>query len=194
MKITKSELMQIINEEVQAYKKVKLLENRRNQILRQLNEMEETYNEAKICSECGRPMEEGNMEEGVYDTVKKVGKKIVQTVEKGLGLVTGKEKEDAIDLMLKTSGTGYPKEIQKALKDKIESGEKATEESVKKELFDILMKKPIEKNEKTGMWSMYESSLPTRLLWDSETKSWKSAQSAAKVTGTAGSAFSEGKK
>lgn len=194
MKITKSELMQIINEEVQAYKKVKLLENRRNQILRQLNEMEETYNEAKICSECGRPMEEGNMEEGVYDTVKKVGKKIVQTVEKGLGLVTGKEKEDAIDLMLKTSGTGYPKEIQKALKDKIESGEKATEESVKKELFDILMKKPIEKNEKTGMWSMYESSLPTRLLWDSKTKSWKSAQSTAKVTGTAGSAFSEGKK
>lgn len=194
MKITKSELMQIINEEVQAYKKVKLLENRRNQILRQLNEMEETYNEGKICSECGRPMQEDNMEEGVGEFLKKAGEKVAQAGAKALGMVTGKEKEEAIDLMLKTSGTGYPQEIKKALKDKIESGEKATEESVKKELFDILMKKPIEKNKTTGMWSMYESSKPTRLLWDSETKSWKSAQSAAKVTGTAGSAFSEGKK
>lgn len=63
MKVTKAELMQIIREEVEAYKKVKLLENRRAQILRQLNEMDETVTETKVCSECGRPMEEENMEE-----------------------------------------------------------------------------------------------------------------------------------
>lgn len=67
MKITHSELVQIIKEEVESYKKVKLLENRRREIIRQLNEIAN-------CSECGRPMEESddNMEE-IFGLFKKKG-------------------------------------------------------------------------------------------------------------------------
>lgn len=60
MKISHSELTQIIKEEIERYKKIKLLENRKQQILRQLNEM-------KTCSECGAKYEESmeeSMEEG----------------------------------------------------------------------------------------------------------------------------------
>lgn len=89
MKVTKAELMQIIREEVEAYKKVKLLENRKNQILRQLNEMDETVTETKVCSECGRPMEEDSMEEGVVDTLK-AG---VKAVGKAMGVKSPEQKQ-----------------------------------------------------------------------------------------------------
>lgn len=56
MKISHSELTKIINEEVARYKKIKLLENRKKQILRQLNEM-------KTCQECGSKYEE-SVDEG----------------------------------------------------------------------------------------------------------------------------------
>lgn len=61
MQISHQELVQIIKEEVDRYKKIKLLENKRQTILRQLNEM-------KTCQECGsqyeESLEEDYMEEG----------------------------------------------------------------------------------------------------------------------------------
>lgn len=57
MKISHSELTQIIKEEVARYKKIKLLEQRKTQILRQLNEM-------NVCQECGSKYEDTSMEEG----------------------------------------------------------------------------------------------------------------------------------
>lgn len=61
MQISHQELVQIIKEEVDRYKKIKLLENKKQTILRQLNEM-------KTCQECGSQYEESlgedYMEEG----------------------------------------------------------------------------------------------------------------------------------
>ena len=60
MKISQTELKQIIKEEVERYKKIKLLENKKKAILHQLNEM-------KVCQECGTKYEEStdeSMEEG----------------------------------------------------------------------------------------------------------------------------------
>ena len=60
MKISETELKQIIKEEVERYRKIKLLENKKQAILRQLNEM-------KVCQECGTKYEESmeeSMEEG----------------------------------------------------------------------------------------------------------------------------------
>lgn len=56
MKITQAELKQIIKEEVERYRQIKLLENKKQAILRQLDEM-------KVCQECGKAYEE-SMEEG----------------------------------------------------------------------------------------------------------------------------------
>lgn len=66
MKISHSELVQIIKEEVAAYKKVKLLENRKREILNLLREMEE----------CGTGMYEDTMEEGSDEMVDEILSKL----------------------------------------------------------------------------------------------------------------------
>ena len=77
MKISHSELVQIIKEEVDRYKKIKLLENRKLEILNQLNEM-------KVCQECGAKYEESmtedmeeNMEEGSDKMVDEILSKLL---------------------------------------------------------------------------------------------------------------------
>lgn len=62
MKISHSELVQIIKEEVAAYKKVKLLENRKREILNLLREMEE----------CGTGMYEDTTEENTDEMVDEI--------------------------------------------------------------------------------------------------------------------------
>lgn len=74
MKITKAELLQIIKEEVKTYKRVKLLENRKAQILIQLNEMNETSTK------------EENMEEGLFG--------------KMFGIMSSEEKSKIIDQLI----------------------------------------------------------------------------------------------
>ena len=76
MKISKTELTQIIKEEVDRYKKIKLLENKKQAILRQLNEM-------KVCQECGSKYEE-SMEESMEEGSDKM-------VDEILGKLLGKD-------------------------------------------------------------------------------------------------------
>lgn len=166
MKITKSELMQIIKEEVEAYKKVKLLESRKAEILRQLNEMDETMMEAKICSECGRPMEENSMEEGI---LQKAG----QAIQKAIGIMPAAEKKEYMMQILADKRFNYPDKIKQAAQA---SGKPEAE--MKKELMDTIMSNnyAIDKFGKapTEYWSVAKGGKPVTLFW-TEVDGWSPA-------------------
>lgn len=161
--------MRIIREEVEAYKKVKLLENRRNQILSQLNEMDETMMEAKICSECGRPMEEESMEEGILG--------------KMLGVMSPEDKTKAMDQLVTTRYKGI---ISQAADDN-----KKDEATLAKELKDFVVKAklPIEKD-KFGNLSVFSAGNPAKFYYDPE-KGW---QTGSKMATTMSHMMREGKK
>lgn len=86
MKISHSELVQIIKEEVERYKKIKLLENRRMEILNKLNEM-------KVCQECGQKYEE-SIEEDMEENMEEGSDKMVDEIlSKLLGKKSPEEKK-----------------------------------------------------------------------------------------------------
>lgn len=94
MKISHSELVQIIKEEVDRYKKIKLLENKKAKILRQLNEM-------KVCQECGAKYEETmeeNMEEGS-------DKMVDEILSKLLGKKSPEEKKEEMKAFIENHPT-----------------------------------------------------------------------------------------
>ena len=169
MKVTKAELMQIIREEVEAYKKVKLLENRKNQILRQLNEMDETVTETKICSECGRPMEEDNMEEGILG--------------KMLGVMSPEEKSKVLDQLTASRYKGIIAQAAEAAGKDFNA--------LAKELKDFVIKSklPIEKD-KYNNFSVFASGNPANFYYD-PAKGW---QTGSKTATTMGHMMREGKK
>ena len=151
MKVTKAELMQIIKEEVAAYKKVKLLENRKAQILRQLNEMDETMMEVKMCSECGRPMEEDSMEEGLLG--------------KMLGVMSPEEKGKAMDQLTTSRYKGIIAQAAEAAGKDVAA--------LAKELKDFVIKSklPIEKD-KFGNLTVFVSGNPANFYYD-PAKGWQ---------------------
>lgn len=169
MKVTKAELMHIIKEEVEAYKKVKLLESRKAQILHQLNEMDETMMEVKMCSECGRPMEEDSMEEGILG--------------KMLGVMSSEDKMKAIDQLVTTRYKGI---ISQTADDS-----KKDEATLAKEFKDFVVKAklPIEKD-KFGNLSVFSAGNPAKFYYDPE-KGW---QTGSKIATTMGHMMREGKK
>ena len=169
MKVTKAELMQIIREEVENYKKVKLLENRKAQILRQLNEMDETVTETKVCSECGRPMEEDNMEEGILG--KMFGVMSPEEKGKAMDQLTASRYKGIISQAAETAGKDF-NTLAKELKD-----------------FVIKSKLPIEKDKYNNL-SVYVSGNPANFYYDLE-KGW---QTGSKVATTMGHMMRENNK
>lgn len=95
MKISERQLVQIIKEEVDRYKQIKLLENRKQQIIRQLNEM-------KVCQECGQKyeesLEEDNMEEGS-------DKMVDEILGKLFGKTSPEEKREAMKTFINNHPT-----------------------------------------------------------------------------------------
>jgi len=71
IKITKSQINNLINEEVARFKKIKSLENRKNEILSQLNEMYEL-----------EELTELGIEEGLGDTIKAGMQKVTNAFTK----------------------------------------------------------------------------------------------------------------
>lgn len=168
MKITKRELMQIINEEVQAYRKAKNLEVRRNEIIRQLNEMAQGgVSEAKVCSECGRPME--NMGEGI-------GKFITKAVEKAkeaAGVMSPEEKSKIMDELIAKRYKGIIDRISK------DSGKDVA--SLGKELKDFVIKSklPIQKDQ-YGNYAVYSANNPANFSYGE--KGWETGAKSASIT------------
>jgi len=153
MKITHSELKQIIKEEVIRYKKIKLLESRKQDILRQLNEM-------KVCQECGSKMEEDSMEEGLGQMIQKAG----QAVKKAIGVMPESEKRELMMQILADKRFDYPGKIKQAAEA---SGK--SEADMKKELMDTIMSNDyaIDKFGKapTEYWSVAKGGKPVTLFW-----------------------------
>lgn len=167
MKVTKAELMQIIKEEVAAYKKVKLLENRKAQILRQLNEMDETMMEVKMCSECGRPMEEDSMEEGAF----------VDKIKNAVGLMTDAQKKAAITTMATDYYKGKFQDAQE------ESGE--TLDVLKNKFYTFIDKQgaAIEKNPQ-GKFYLRKNNTALVFNYDTQKKDWSVGESKMQRLGT----------
>lgn len=149
--------MQIIKEEVQAYKKVKLLESRKAEILRQLNEVEETVSEDKVCTECGRPMEEDSMEEGILG--------------KMFGVMKPEEKSKIMDDLA-------AKRYKGIISQTSETTGKSTSD-LSKELKDFVLKSklPIEKD-KYGNFVVYAAGNPANFYYD-EKKGWQTGSKTA---------------
>jgi len=112
IKITKSQINNLINEEVARFKKIKSLENRKNAILSQLNEMYELEELAEIG------IDEANVLQSIGSGIKKAGQAVGTKIGQGLGIKMAPEKAAAetinflktfkIDPWLKQFGTDAP--------------------------------------------------------------------------------------